>query len=99
MKYQRRYTAPNLQNLLLEFDKNFRPTGGIFIRDVSDVYYVPILAKAAGKEHDRAYFEVFNQALGTNFDYTNDEAHTELFNFLASDAGQEAYRSYLQALQ
>ncbi len=42
--------TPNPQNMLIQLDKQLRPTGKIVFRDVSDAYLVDVVAKGLGFE-------------------------------------------------
>jgi hypothetical protein len=47
-RYGLQMNAPNAQNILVQLDRNFLPTGKIFIRDIVDSRYYETVANALG---------------------------------------------------
>lgn len=141
--YQIQYSTPNRQNILIEFDQDFRPTGRIVFRDVSDTYLIQRLAELAGRildpsldlerqtsyelnpkwsvssfyfddmqwpigkqmqkemqaVHDEAYVDLFNHALGTNFDAKDPMSIHNVFRFLGTIEGQISYTGFLAKIK
>lgn len=50
LRYGLVFETPNAQNRLIEFDKNLKPTGRIFLRDVVDSFFYAPFVKALGIE-------------------------------------------------
>jgi hypothetical protein len=48
LRYGLQMLTPNSQNMLIQFDRNMKPTGKIVFRDVSDAYLVDAVAKGLG---------------------------------------------------
>jgi hypothetical protein len=50
LRYGIQLETPNSQNMLVQLDRNLRPTGRIVIRDVSDSFFVDSVARGLGFE-------------------------------------------------
>jgi len=48
LRYGLQMETPNSQNMLIQFDRNMRPTGKIVFRDISDSFLVEPVAKGLG---------------------------------------------------
>lgn len=51
LRYGLQMETPNSQNMLIQLDKNLRPTGVIVFRDVSDTHLIRSLAMALGEDY------------------------------------------------
>lgn len=49
LRYGIQMETPNAQNILIQLDKNFRPTGKIVFRDLSDSFLIDHIAKSIGQ--------------------------------------------------
>lgn len=55
LRYGMQLITPNPQNILIQLDKNFHPTGQILFRDVSDAFLVETVAQAYGLDAQLKY--------------------------------------------
>jgi hypothetical protein len=52
LRYGLQMVTPNAQNMLIQLDRNLKPTGKIVYRDLSDTRYIDRIAQALGFENE-----------------------------------------------
>lgn len=92
LRYGIQMETPNTQNMLIQLDRNLKPTGRLVFRDVSDTHFVEPVAKALG----------FNKAIEKDIeiDYKPErdiEPYWENSAWRLDEAGSASYPSKLLA--
>lgn len=106
LRYGLQIETPNAQNMLIQLDRNLKPTGRIVYRDISDAYFVDVVGQGLGFEKQmqkdlEATYEPrkFMKPFWSNSSWRFDEAgdlsvsHNTLTEW--GLAHNTAYRNYL----
>lgn len=107
LRYGLQMETPNSQNMLIQLDRNLKPTGRIFFRDISDALYVDVVGRGLGfeKEIQADIAETFDphtyiQPFWSNSSWRFDEAGAQsVSKNTLKDWGQThnfAYHEYLE---